>query len=90
MIIQTMKIVSIEKKQVDKLIEECNENVEEVKIVKITLADDENKHKCSSYTLYIVLFSTIVTINIGIGVYFVYFHWYLKKDATCVNNLINL
>ena len=90
MIIQTMKIVSIEKKQVDKLIEECNENVEEVKIVKITLAEDENKHKCSSYTLYIVLFSTIVTINIGIGVYFVYFHWYLKKDATCVNNLINL
>ena len=87
MIIQTMKIVSIEKKQVDKLIEECNENVEEVKIVKITLAEDENKHKCSSYTLYIVLFSTIVTINIGIGVYF---HWYLKKDATCVNNLINL
>ena len=87
MIIQTMKIVSIEKKQVDKLIEECNENVEEVKIVKITLAEDENKHKCSSYTLYIVLFSTI---NIGIGVYFVYFHWYLKKDATCVNNLINL
>ena len=90
MIIQTMKIVSIEKKQVDKLIEECNENVEEVKIVKITLAEDENKHKCSSYTLYIVLFSTIVTINIGNGVYFVYFHWYLKKDATCVNNLINL
>ena len=90
MIIQTMKIVSIEKKQVDKLIEECNENVEEVKIVKITLAEDENKHKCSSYTLYIVLFSTIVTINIGISVYFVYFHWYLKKDATCVNNLINL
>ena len=90
MIIQTMKIVSIEKKQVDKLIEQCNENVEEVKIVKITLAEDENKHKCSSYTLYIVLFSTIVTINIGIGVYFVYFHWYLKKDATCVNNLINL
>ena len=61
-----------------------------MKIVKITLAEDENKHKCSSYTLYIVLFSTIVTINIGIGVYFVYFHWYLKKDATCVNNLINL
>ena len=90
MIIQTMKIVRKKKKQVDKLIEECNENVEEVKIVKITLAEDENKHKCSSYTLYIVLFSTIVTINIGIGVYFVYFHWYLNKDATCVNNLINL
>ena len=49
------------KKLVDKLAEECNENVEEVKLAKITSmelhsAEDENKHKCSSCTLYIVLF----------------------------------
>ena len=51
-------------------------NVEEVKLAKITSAENENKHKCSSCTLYIVLFSIIFTINIGIGTYF---QWYLKK-----------
>ena len=44
------------KKLVDKLVEGCTENVEEVKIVKITLAENENEYKCSSCTLYIVLF----------------------------------
>ena len=30
-------------------------------------------------------FEHIFTINVGgIGVYFVYFHWYLKKDVTGV------
>ena len=44
------------KKIVDKLVEECNETVDKVKLSKITSAEDENKHKCSSCTLYIVLF----------------------------------
>ena len=59
------------KKLVDKLVEECTENVEEVKLAKITLAEDEIKHKCSSCTLYIVLFSIIFTTNFGIGTCFV-------------------
>ena len=67
------------KKLVDKLTEECIENVEEVKIAKITQTEDENKHKCSSCTLCIVLFSVIFTVNIGISSYFLYFHWYFKK-----------
>ena len=46
-----MKIVSEEKKLVDKLVEECTENVEGVK-----LAENGNKHKQSSCTLYIVFF----------------------------------
>ena len=70
--------------KVSKLLEQCTENVEEVKVAKITLAEDENKHKCSSCTLHIVLFSIIFTINVGIGSYFLYFHWYLKKDVICV------
>ena len=45
------------KKLVDKLVEECTETAEEVKIAKMTLAEDKNKHKCSSFTLYVVLFS---------------------------------
>ena len=62
----------------------CTENVEEVKLAKITSTENKNKHKCSSCTLYIVLFSIIFTINVGIGTYFVYSHWYLKKDVTRV------
>ena len=66
------------KKIVNKLIEECTENVEEV---KITLAEDKNKHKSSSCTLFIVLFLVIFTANVGIGNYFLCFYFYLKKDV---------
>ena len=69
------------KKKVDKLVEECTETVEEVKIAKISLSKDKNKEKCSSCTLYIVLFSILFAINVGIVTYFFYFHWCLKKDV---------
>ena len=52
-----------------------------MKTARITLSEDENKHKCSSCTLYIALFSITFIINIGIATYFVYSHWYLKKDT---------
>ena len=56
------------KRLVDKLIDECNENIdEEVK----TLDKDENK--CSSCILYIVLLSIFFTTNVGIGAYFAYY-----------------
>ena len=64
------------KKLAKKWIEESAENEDEVKITS------ENKHKCSSCMLYIVLFSVIVTVSIGIGIHFAYFHWHLKKDFT--------
>ena len=57
------------KKIVNKLVEECTENVDAVKLAGITLAENENKHKWSSWTLYIVLFSIVFTICIGIGTY---------------------
>ena len=63
------------KKLLDKLVDECTEVVEEVKLAKITLAENENMYKCNSCTLYIVLFSIIFTIIVGIAAYFVYFHW---------------
>ena len=69
---------------VDKLIEECTESVEEVKLAKITSAENENKHKHSFCKLYIVLFSILFTINVGIGTYSVYSRWYLKKDVSPV------
>ena len=73
------------KKLVAPLVDECAETVEEVKLAKITLAENENSYKCSSCTAYTVLFWICFTINFGgIGVYFVHFYWYLKKDVTRV------
>ena len=63
------------KKLVDKLVEECTENVDETKITKIT----ENKCK-SSCTIYVVIIAIIFTICIGIGTYIVYSRWYLRND----------
>ena len=75
------------RKLVHKLVEECTENVEEVKLAKITSAEEgKTKHKCSSCTLCIVLFSIILIINVGIDAYFVNYkcmnHWYPKKGVT--------
>ena len=44
------------KRLVDKLVEECNEIVEDVNLSKITLAENENKYKCSSCTLHMCFF----------------------------------
>ena len=74
----------MQEKLIDKLVDECAETVEEVKLAKVTLAENEYKYKCNSCTLYIVLFSILFTINVGIGAYFVYFLWYLKKYVTRV------
>ena len=86
------------KKLIDKLVEECTENIEEKRLVEKTSVKNENKDKYSSCTQYIVLFSIFFTINIGIGIYFVYSHWYLRNYDTRVtlnisywnNNLLNL
>ena len=48
-------------------------NVKEVKLAKITSAEDKNKHKGSSCTLFIMLFSVIFTINVVIGTYCLYY-----------------
>ena len=73
----------MQKKLVAPLIEECTETVEEVKLAKINFAENENSYKCSSCTVYTVLFWIFFTINVGgIGAYFVYFHGYLKKMFT--------
>ena len=63
------------KKLVDKLTEECTENIDEVKIA----SENKHKNKCSFCMLYIVLFSIIFTINIGIDAYFVYYK-YMNGD----------
>ena len=77
------------KKVVDQLIEEYTENIEETKLVEKTLT--KKGHKCSSCTLYIVLFwifFIFFIINVGIGIYFTYYKYMsrnkenLKHDET--------
>ena len=64
-----MKIVNVKKRLADELVEECNETIDEEKIVSET----KKKHNCC--ILYIVLFSKFFTINVGIGPYFVYYKY---------------
>ena len=47
-----MKIVSVEKKLIDRLIDKCAENNDGMEIDN----ENEHKHKCSSCIVYIVLF----------------------------------
>ena len=72
-------------KLVDPLVEECTETIEEVKLVNINIENENSYYKCSAYNVYIVcivLFSIILAISIATGIYFVYYHWYLKKYGT--------
>ena len=63
---------------VDKLVEECNEAIdEEVEII------DNNKNKCNSCIVHIVLFSVFFKINVGIGAYFAY-----DKYVNCNKKMI--
>ena len=70
-----------EKGLADKLAEQCTENIDETRLIEIISAKNENKHRCYSCTLYIVLFSIFFTINVGIGSYVLCFYWYLSKDV---------
>ena len=71
------KICKCRKKLADKLVEECTENIDEVKIA--TENKHKNKHKCSSCILYTVLFSIFFAINSGIGAYFACYK-YMNRD----------
>ena len=67
-----MEIANAEKKIVNKLVDECTETIEEVKLARIILAENENSYKCTSCTAYIVLFWIFFTINVGgIVTYFI-------------------
>ena len=67
------------KKLVNKLVDECTETVEEVKLAKIILAVNENKRKCTSCTMLIIVVFTICARN---SIYFVYYNWSLVKTVS--------
>ena len=78
------------KKLIDPLAEECTESIDETKLVKKTLdkIENENKDRCTFCIVYRVLFWTFFIffiISIGTGIYFVYYHWYLKKYSLHVD-----
>ena len=67
------------KQLADKLIDECTETIEEVKLAEITLFENENKY--GSCKVYIVLMIVVFTIFTGITIYFVYYNWSLSKNS---------
>ena len=73
------------KKVIDKLIEECSENIDENKMLYNETSDiisscDNNKTS-DSCIVYIVLFFVFLIINISMAIY-VYFFLYLKNKST--------
>ena len=81
------------KKLVDKLIDECTETIEEVKLANITTMElhsfeNENNYKYNSCIVYIVLMIVVFTIFTGITVYLVYYNWSLIKNNTHKETLI--
>ena len=71
-------------KLVDKLVEECIENIDGNKMLHNEILDviplNDYKKVCNSCTIYIVLFAVFFITSILLVVFlFIYFHWYLKK-----------
>ena len=65
------------KKLIDPLVEECADNIDETKLVKITVIN-ENKGRCTSYLVYKVLFFIFFIISCGTIIYIVY-HGYVNQ-----------
>ena len=58
------------RKLFDKLIEECTENIEDIKLVNITVENENSYYKCSSCKVYIVFMMVIFITFIGIKIMF--------------------
>ena len=77
----------MQKKLVDKLIDECTETIEEVKLAEITIFENENENKYGSCQVYTVLMIVVFTIFTGITIYLVYYNWSLiKNNVSCINS----
>ena len=67
---------------IDPLIEECSEIINETKIINKNENENENdhKHKYNFFRVFILLFSIIFIINIGIGIYFVCHKYVIQNN----------
>ena len=61
------------KNLVDKLVEECSENIDGNEMIYNTTLNDYEK-VCNYYTIYIVIFVIFFIINISISSAFIHFH----------------
>ena len=69
------------KRLIDKLVEECSENIDGNKMLDndTLYVISLNAIPCGSCTLYIVSLAVFFIISICISSAFIYFYWYLKK-----------
>ena len=83
----------IQKFKIDKLVTECTENIDEVKIeitsmeshsTKLHSTGHENVCVCS-YTICVTLAVMALAISIEVVAYFAYSRWYLKKNVACIS-----
>ena len=73
------------KKLAAPIIDECTETIEEVKLVEITVKNENNYDKCNSCKVYIVRMMVVFTVFTGITIYFVYYNWSLiKNNILCI------
>ena len=68
----------MQKKLVDRLAEECSENIDRNKMIYPGTLNGYGK-MCNSCTVHIVLLVIFSMISISISSAFIYFHWYLKR-----------
>ena len=73
------------KRSVDKLVEECTENINEKELHSNKMNDYEKTW--SSCSVYIVLLVIFFILSISIRSIFIYFHWHLKKSNAGVTNI---
>ena len=71
------------KSLVDKLVEECSENVDGNKMIyNGTIPLNDYGKISNSCTVYIVLLVMFLVVSISISSVFIYFYWYLKRRYT--------
>ena len=78
------KICKCRKKIIDKLVEECSENIDGNEILyneTLDIISSSDNKTSDSYIAYIVLFSVFLIISISMAIY-VYLFLYLKNRST--------
>ena len=68
------------KRLVDKLLEECSENIDDTKLTDIALSEHGNECICS-YTVCIVLAVIALPVTIGVGACFTYKYLNCNKET---------
>ena len=70
---------------VDKLIDECTETIEELKLAEMTIPKSKNNYEYSSCKVYMVIIIVVFTIFTEITIYFINYNWSLiKNNVSCI------